>query len=308
MTLEPDIDAHLTDAGCEGFVHVRSIDDDNGAEVALRADDLVVSASVFKVAVALELHRQGETGEIDTARRVRIHPRDYLGAPAGLSLFADEVEVSLCDLAVSMLTLSDSLATDVLLAHVGIGRVNALTLRLGLPRTHIVGDIRSMFASLAHDLGFADWDAVQAHPWADVPGAETARTYERMRAAASCDPARATRTTPREMSRLLTAIWRDEAAPPQACAAVRRAMGQQLQRQRIARGFPERETRVSAKSGSFGGAFRNEVAVVQLPDGGRYAVAVFTRAHGLYERQQDIDDAIGVVARRAVDAISTRDA
>jgi beta-lactamase class A len=308
VTLEPDVDAHLAGAGCDGFVHVRSIDDDNGPEVALRADDLVVSASVFKVAVALELHRQGDTGEIDTGRRVRIDPRDFLGAPAGLSLFSDEVEVSLCDLAVSMLTLSDSLATDVLLAHVGIDRVNALTERLGLARTHIVGDVRSMFGSLAHDLGFADWDAVQAHPWADVPEAETARVHERMRAAASCDPARATRTTPREMSRLLTAIWRDEAAPAQACAAVRRAMGHQLQRQRIARGFPEHETRVSAKSGSFGGAFRNEVAVVELPDGGRYAVAVFTRAHDLYERQQEIDDAIGVVARRAVDAISTRDA
>ncbi len=258
---------------------------------------------VFKVAVALELHRQGETGEIDTACRVRIDPRDFLGAPAGLSLFSDEVEVSLRDLAVSMLTLSDSLATDVLLAHVGVDRVNASTERLGLARTHVVGDIRSMFTSLARDLGFADWDEVQAHPWADVPEAETARVDERMRAAASCDPALATRTTPREMSRLLTAIWRDEATSPPACAAVRHAMGLQLQRQRIARGFPERGIRVSAKSGSFGGAFRNEVAVVELPDGGRYAVAVFTRAHDLYERQQEIDDAIGVVARRAVDAI-----
>ncbi len=305
MSLEQEIDARFGDSGCDGFVHVRPIDDGEG-EVALRADELVVAASVFKVALALELHRQGESGEIEPSRRVRVSPRDHLGAPAGMSLFSDDVEVSLRDLVVSMLTVSDSLATDVLLEHVGIERVNALTERLGLPRTHVVGDIRSMFASLAHDLGFDDWNAVQAHPWADVSDAERARVYERMRAASACDPTRATRTTPREMTRLLTAIWRDEAAPAPACAAVRRAMGQQLQLQRVARGFPERGTLVSAKSGSFGGAFRNEVAVVELPAGDRYAVAVFTRAHDLYERQQEIDDAIGVVSRLAVDALRSR--
>ncbi len=95
-----------------------------------------------------------------------------------------------------MLTLSDSLATDVLLAHVGIGRVNALTRRLGLPRTHIVGDVRSMFTSLAHDLGFADWDAVQAHPWADVPEAETARVTS------ACEPLRAATRPARHGPRL----------------------------------------------------------------------------------------------------------
>jgi beta-lactamase class A len=288
-------------AGCGGFLHVRDVDGDR--ELALDADALVVSASVFKVAVALELFRQAAAAELDATERVRIDPARSPGAPAGLSLFSDEVEVSLRDLAVSMLTVSDALATDVLLERVGLDRVNELTRSLGLTHTVIVEDIESMFESLAHDTGFASWADVAAHPWDEVGEKELAKTLSRMRAARTCDPTRANRTTPREMTHFLRAIWRDEAAPAEACAAVRSLMGKQLQRERIVRGFRDPDVRFSGKTGTFGGAFRNEVGVLELPDGGRYAVAVFTRAHALYERQYDIDEAIGVAARLAVDSL-----
>jgi len=286
-------------AGCEGFLHVRDLDGDG--EVALGADTLVVSASVFKVAVALELFRQAAVGEVDLRERVRVDPADSLGAPAGLSLFSDEVEVSLRDLAVSMLTVSDALATDVLLEKVGLERVNALTRSLGLTETVVVGGIQAAFDSLAEDLGFADGRELLGRQWNDP--AETARALELMRTARPCTPATATRTTPREMTTLLTAIWRDEAAPAEACSEVRSLMAKQLQRERVARGFRARGDRWSGKTGSFGGAFRNEVGVVELAAGGRYAIAVFTSAHELYERARDIDDAIGVAAALAVETL-----
>jgi beta-lactamase class A len=289
-------------AGCDGFLHVRDVDGDE--ELGLDADELVVSASVFKVAVALEFFRQAEAGELDPTERVRVDPRTSLGAPAGLSLFSDEVEVSLRDLAVSMITVSDALATDVLVARVGIPRVNELTQSLGLPKTAIVGDVKAMFDVLMRDAGFASLQEFSAYSWDDPE--ETRRVLERMRSSRACDPTQATRTTPREMTTLLVAIWRDEAAPPEACASVRALMAKQLQRERIARGFPEAEVQFSGKTGSFGGAFRNEVGVVELEDGRRYAVAAFTRAHALYERQREIDDAIGTAARLAVDALRRR--
>jgi beta-lactamase class A len=43
--------------------------------------------------------------------------------------------------------------------------------------------------------------------------------------------------------------------------------------------------------------------VLELPDGGRYAVAVFTRAHALYTRGREIDDAIGIAAGLAVGSL-----
>jgi beta-lactamase class A len=290
--------------GCDAFLHVCGIDSEG--EVALDADATVVSASVFKVAVALELFRQAAAGELDPTERVRLDPHGSLRAPAGLALFSDEVEVSLRDLAVSMLTVSDSLATDVLLERVGIERVNELTRALGLARTEIVGDIRGMFDSLAEDMGFSRWEEAAAYPWDEADEETTAQALSRIRAARTCDPEQTTRTTPREMTRLLSAIWLDEAAPPEACRQVRALMAKQLQRERIARGFgsPSAGVRFSGKTGTFGGAFRNEVGVVELArGGGRYAVAVFTRAHALYERQREIDDAIGVAAGLAVESL-----
>jgi beta-lactamase class A len=46
---------------------------------------------------------------------------------------------------------------------------------------------------------------------------------------------------------------------------------------------------------------RNEIGVVEYPDGGRYAVAVFTRLFGTAQNQPHVDAAIGSVARIAVD-------
>lgn len=289
----------FADADCEGFLHAREIDGDG--DVALSADPLVVSASVFKISVALEFFRQVTVGELDPAERVRVDPTQSIGAPAGLSLFSDEVEVSLRDLAVSMITVSDTLATDVLMERVGLDRVNELTRSLGLTQTAVVGDVQWMFGTLASELGFASAREFLTHTWNDPD--ETARVLEQMPLTSVCDPARTTRTTPREMTHLIAAIWRDEAAPAEACAALRSLMAKQLQRERVARGFRDSEVRFSGKTGSFGGAFRNEVGVVEFPDGSRYAIAVFTKAHALYSRQRDIDDAIGVAAGLAVEAL-----
>jgi beta-lactamase class A len=289
----------FADARCEGFLHVREID--GGGDVALNADAVVVAASVFKVQVALEFFRQVAIGELDQRQRVRVDPRQSIGAPAGLSLFADEIEVSLRDLAVSMMTISDAVATDVLVEYVGLERVNELSRSLGLVQTWIAGDVKWMFDTLASELGFAGGRAFLDHGWTDPE--ETARVVEQMPSTSVCDPGRTTRTTAREMTQLLTAIWRDEAAPPEACSAVRALMGRQLQRERIARGFRDPSVRFAGKTGSFGGAFRNEVGVAEFPDGRRYAIAVFTKGLAPYSHQRDIDDAIGVAAGMAVEAL-----
>ena len=287
-------------AGCDGFVHACDVDGD--AEVGLEPDADVVAASTFKVAVALELFRQAAAGELDPRERVLVDASASVPGPTGIALYADGVEISLRDLATSMLTLSDNAATDTLLRRLGLERVNELTRSLGLERTRIAGDVRFMCDRLAADAGFACWEDFAAHPWTDE--AETAAALERLRASREADPAHATRTTPREATRLLSLIWRDEAAPPEACAEVRARMAQQLTRHRIARGLPPDAT-FAGKTGSFAGAIRNEVGVAVLPGGRRLAIAVFCRAHRLYERGREIDDAIGEAARLAVAALST---
>ena len=99
---------------------------------------------------------------------------------------------------------------------------------------------------------------------------------------------------------LLQAIWTDRAGPPQACAAVRAAMGQQLARQRIASGFGS-SVAVAAKSGGLMGMVRNEAGVVTFPDGTAYAVAIFTRNDTAADCEPAaVDASIGRIARALI--------
>jgi hypothetical protein len=101
-SVEIRIQRVLDAAGVTGFVHAHGIDDDR--EIALEADAPVVMASVFKIAVCLELYRQA--------------------------------------------------ATDVIIARVGLERINATLRELGLKRTVVAGDCT--------DIGQAIMDAVGA--------------------------------------------------------------------------------------------------------------------------------------------------
>jgi beta-lactamase class A len=193
-----------------------------------------------------------------------------------------------------MLTLSDNAATDAVLARVGVERVHERLRELGLVDTFLEGGCMQLMDAVAQDLGFPDWDAVLA--------AEGEVAPEVLLESRTFDPARTTRTTAREMTGLLTAIWRDEAAAAGACAEVRRLMGLQATRDRLASGFPP-DVHVAAKSGSWLRVVRNEVGVAEYPDGGRYAIAVFTRAARPEARRPDVDRAIGEAARAAVEQL-----
>ena len=104
---------------------------------------------------------------------------------------------------------------------------------------------------------------------------------------------------PREVTTLLDAIWTDRAAGPTACEQVRVIMADQIWPHRLTSGF-DAEVRIAAKTGTLP-AVRNEAGVLTYPDGHRYAVAVFTHAESLAERQPAVDTAIGRTARLAVD-------
>ncbi|GAA3584821.1 hypothetical protein GCM10022222_81830 [Amycolatopsis ultiminotia] len=101
------------------------------------------------------------------------------------------------------------------------------------------------------------------------------------------------------MTRLLGLIWRNEAAPSAACADVRRWMGLQLWPHRLRAGFPDDGIQVAGKTGTLP-AVGNEVGVVEYPDGGRYAVAVFTRAEDTRSRVPERDAFIGFAAAEAI--------
>ncbi|WMI58314.1 serine hydrolase [Streptomyces rochei] len=278
--------AAFADAGVTGLLH--AVDIDSGAQVGAGADQPVCTASVHKVCVLVTLHELAAAGEIDLTEQVECPPAGRTPGPTGLAAMLDPVRLSLRDAALLMMSVSDNTAADLLLRRVGLDAVNRTTARLGLTRTRAVYGFGEMLATMREDAGPAGTRALT-----------DPHVLTRLRA---LDPARTNRSTPRDMTRLLTALWRDEACPPQYGAAMRRVMGLQVWPHRLASGFPFDDVHVTGKTGTLP-TLRNEVGVVEYPDGGRYAVAVFTRTANPAATLPAADAVIGTAARIAVDAL-----
>ncbi|SOE06833.1 serine hydrolase [Streptomyces sp. Ag109_G2-15] len=288
----------FAEAGCQGSVAV--LDIDGPGQVVLGGDELVVAASTFKIAVALELFCRGAEGELDLAERVRLAPSQATPGGQGFCIFEDEAEVSLRDLARMMVTISDNTATDVLIRRVSVPRIHARLAALGLDRIRLAGTIQEEFDAIGRDTGFAGWaEMTRAMREAGSPR-DAERIWERALSAPSLRPGRITSATAGQMAALLRMIWRDEAGPAEACAAVRSVLGQQRLTRKIAAGFGD-EVRVAAKSGTVPGCVSNDAGVVHFPDGSRFAVAVFTRPTGPGPRPPQSDSVMGTVARLGVE-------
>jgi beta-lactamase class A len=271
--------------------------------VGVRPDETVVPASVIKVLVALEAETRLADGRLDPARRVVLRADGRTTGPTGISLFRDDVEVSVGDLSVLVLTISDNVCTDALLGLVGLDAVNSTAARLGLRDTVLASNLADLIDSLARDTGFADWAAFEAWSDAETDATALAAADGRLRAASALQPGSPTRTTARDMTRLLSLIWSDEAGPAGACARVRWLMTRQITKERIASGFPP-GVGVAAKSGALMGIVRNEIGVVTRPGEPPCAVAVFTRTERPGADPRAVDAAIGLVAARAIDELT----
>lgn len=275
---------------------------DGEGEACHDADEPVVTASVFKVAVALEVFCQVAAGRLDPGQRVRLTPSACTPGPTGISVFGDDVEVSVRDLALLMLSVSDNAATDALIDLAGgVEAINGTLRSLGLSQTVVPVRLGEYLDWIGQAAGYGSWAGLER---ATITPEDEPATASRMLASRAFDPFRTIRSTARETATLLRLIWRDEAGPPAACAEVRRMMALQVTRQRIALGFPRGGgVRIAAKSGTLLGLIRNESAVISYPDNSSYAVAVFTRAHAQWEGEHEINAAIGRAAALAVDCL-----
>ena len=285
----------LAALGLTGAAYAAPVSGGNG--VGFGEHVPVAPASVMKIQVALAVETGIAEGRLDGDRRIVLHASRRTPGPTGISLMRDDVTMSVRDLVIAMLTISDNAATDELIELVGLPEINRLTAELGLTHTAVASNLRDSLDAVARDAGFADYRELVAHqPEVSGPPTEP-EIRERIANSKILDPHDGTRTTVFETVALLQAIWTHRALPPEACRQVRRAMTRQLSRARIASGFDSSVT-VAAKSGALLGVVRNEAGVVTYSDGGSYAVAVFTRKRPEVDIDPaEVDRAIGQTAR-----------
>lgn len=287
-TAEDRIRAVFADAGCTGWLHARRCDGSLD-EVTVGGNDLVVTASVYKLLLFVAFCREVDDGRIDPTARLTIDPTDCTPGPTGLAALHDPVTLSRRDLATSMMTVSDNAAADVLLGEIGLAAVSALADELGLTATRVVGGTADQHRSLVRDTdSHSTAEAFAA--LADNDEAWTVSAY---------DPAYASATTAEEMTRFLRQLWSGHVLTRASTEFVRSVMAGQIWPHRISAAFPHRGVLVAGKTGTIG-VIRNEVAVVEFPDETPVAVAVFTRAARADPMLPVVDAAIGAAARIAV--------
>ncbi|RZL81625.1 MAG: serine hydrolase [Rhodococcus sp. (in: high G+C Gram-positive bacteria)] len=281
----------FADAGCTGWLHARRVGApvDDGGDIAVGADDLVVLASVYKLPLLVSLCRAFDSGSVSPTATVRVNPADCTPGPTGVSKFRDPVVLSWRDLALSMMTVSDNAAADLVLGQVGLESIERMLSELGLTGTRVIGGTADAHRSLVIDAhAYTTAEAFAA--LADNDEAWTVSAY---------DPSYASATTPRDMTTLLDAIWTGSAVPEPQGEFIRQVMAAQVWQHRIRSGFPYSDVDVAGKTGTIG-AIRNEVAVVTFPGEIPVAVSVFTRAARADPVLPVVDAAIGHAARIAV--------
>ena len=295
-TIEERVASIFTTVGARGLVHVREIGTSH--EVGVGADEPVVLASVVKIIVALAFAREVSSGAIALVERAEVPARYRIGG-AGTAGCRYPVEMSLCDLALFMMSMSDNAATDVIYQRTGQDAIDSVLEDLRLVQTHVRGDMESVTMSVVSELDLEN--AI------DIDDKIERAPDDAVRNLSSLDPSRASASTPREVGRLLEAIWTDAAGPADACALTRALMSEQIATHRLASGFDQDGIQIASKTGTLPG-IRNESGVVTYPDQRRYVAAVFTQAALLSPRHPRIDRAIGQAALISIDYLRAREA
>jgi beta-lactamase class A len=232
-------------AGFPGTAGVAATHLGTGEAIRVNADRETATASTIKVPILIELMRRAESGDLDLRQRMRV-PEPTPGSGVLRDLSRD-VELSLDDLAVLMIAVSDNTATNMLIDLLGLDAINRTTAALGFPATRLLQ--RFDFPRIGPD----------------------ARNLAR--------------TSPAELCGIMEAIAVDAILTPASCARIREILGLQHYRDLVPRYLPffpyaaelqqpDNGLRICNKTGGWHG-MRADMALVEWP-GTRYVIAVVT--------------------------------
>jgi beta-lactamase class A len=121
-----------------GVVGAQVIDLATGERIGVNDTLTFPQGSTIKVPLLIELYRQDGIGELKLATRVPVRQADRTGGSGLLLNLGDGTsELSLGDLAMFMITVSDNTATNMLIDRVTMPKVNATMRELGVPQVKL---------------------------------------------------------------------------------------------------------------------------------------------------------------------------
>jgi len=239
---------------------------ERGEEVGLREDELFPTASVIKIAVCCAVLDFVARGEASLEERLHLPPTGRRVAGGGILKQLEIEAVSLRDAVELTITLSDNVATNVLIDRIGTDKVNAYIEGLGLEQTRLLGPVD--FEAITHDL----------------------------RGGIGV-------STPREQTRLLVGLARGELLTPELGDYLIGVLGRQHYQDQIPRWLPwnpyaqyhgaEQPLTVANKTGELNG-IRADAGLLRHSDAGTVALAVFTDGGADMRESIDVEGSLAV--------------
>lgn len=241
-------------------VHLRT-----GRRLAHREDELFPLASVVKLPVLVTLYEDVLARKADLGERLIYRDASKVPGSGVLQDLDDGLALTLRDLAVLMMTVSDNTAAELLTVRLGKPRIEAAMQRYGSSSFRMPLGVRA----LLYELVDLDWTK---------PG-QYDQARELLRAGAGSGgkavvPELTDRSSPRDMCHLLELIAGGSILDVASCEAILDILRRCKTDSRIPALLPEGIT-VAHKTGTIRGV-RNDVGIVEAPNG-PYAIAVLSR-------------------------------
>ena len=264
LPFEERIDAlERSFSGRLGFhaVHV-----ERGDELGRRKDEPFPTASVIKVAVCCAVLQIVADGYARLGERLPLPPVGGRVAGGGILKQLEVEDISLRDAIELMITLSDNVATNVLLDRIGVDAVNVWLDGVGLEQTRLLGPVN--FQSITHDLSGGIGVS-----------------------------------TPREQTKLLLGLARGELLTPELTEYLIGVLGRQHYQDQIPRWLPwnpyaqyheaEQPLTVANKTGELNG-IRADAGLLRHSSAGTVALAVFTDGGTDMRESLDVEGSLAV--------------
>jgi beta-lactamase class A len=121
-----------------GVVGISVVDITSGTRFGVNEGLLFPQGSAIKIPILIELHRRADRGELKLSDRLPVRGADRVGGSGLLQHFSDGgSELSLHDLAIAMIVLSDNTATNLLIDRLGMDRVTKTMAEIGAAQTRL---------------------------------------------------------------------------------------------------------------------------------------------------------------------------
>ncbi|MDP1554397.1 MAG: serine hydrolase [Hyphomonas sp.] len=123
----------------DGAFGYAALDLTSGRVIFLHGDAVFAQASAIKIPILVTLFRDVSVGRVKLGEKVELTAKDAVGGSGELQnkLKIANQTLTISELALLMVRDSDNTATNVLIARVGMDRVNALMLSMGFKSTRL---------------------------------------------------------------------------------------------------------------------------------------------------------------------------